>query len=103
MRARLPADDGALVLSALRAAEEEGAAARRAIRAASGSRRRPCDGLAATLGNLAHPRSYDHRLVHEGGFRLAVDGRACRPRSEGDRLDCGIAVEGLIARALAGT
>ena len=34
---------------------------------------------------------------------LAIDADTCRPRSLGDRLDYGIAVEGLLARALAGT
>jgi Domain of unknown function (DUF222)/HNH endonuclease len=34
---------------------------------------------------------------------LAIDADTCRPRSLGDRLDYGIAVEGLLVRALAGT
>jgi hypothetical protein len=34
---------------------------------------------------------------------VAVDARTCMPRSAGDRLDYGIAVEGLLAQRLAGT
>ena len=88
----------------------------------------------------AMPRSYHHRLVHEGGFTaeragpgsvgfrrpdgrlippvthlrhrgerleemhrirgIPIDHHTCRPLSAGDRLDYGIAVEGLLARAL---
>jgi hypothetical protein len=33
---------------------------------------------------------------------LAIDAGTCKPRSMGDRLDYGIAVEGLVAKALAG-
>jgi len=34
---------------------------------------------------------------------LSIDGDTCRPRSAGDRLDYGIAVEGLLAKVLAPT
>jgi hypothetical protein len=34
---------------------------------------------------------------------VIIDAETCKPLSAGDRLDYGIAVEGLLARQLAGT
>jgi Domain of unknown function (DUF222)/HNH endonuclease len=49
-------------------------------------------------------RAVGPRLEHQQfARRLAIDERTCLARSAGDRIDYGIAVEGLLARALAAT
>jgi Domain of unknown function (DUF222)/HNH endonuclease len=64
--------------------------------------RRP-DGRLIAQANMG-PSACGPGLAQQHRSRgLAIDADTCRPRSLGDRLDYGIAVEGLLARALAGT
>lgn len=56
--------------------------------------------LQAHAGQRAHGPELERQHRARG---LAVDANTCKPRSLGDSLDYGIAVEGLLAAALAGT
>jgi hypothetical protein len=64
--------------------------------------RRP-DGRLIALANAGPPACGPGLERQHRVRRLLIDADTCKPRSLGDPLDYGIAVEGLLAKAVGGT
>ena len=67
-----------------------------------GVRFRPNGGLIAPVPPACRPSGPELETQHRARG-LPVDARTCQPRSLGDPLDYGIAVEGLLAKGLTDT